>query len=95
MNTVVQKQAEPEVFALSRVHIKASGITVWNVRSERSGHDYHVTWLNGRVSCCERADGEPCPGWRYNRKCHHAALVVAREDERRTRQNNFELAMGI
>lgn len=93
--TQVQKTADPEVFALSRVTIKASGITVWNVRSERSGQDYHVTWLNGRVSSCERADGEPCPGWRYNRKCHHSALVVAREDERRTRELNFELAMGI
>jgi hypothetical protein len=72
-----------ELTPLRRGSIKMNGIVVWVIESE-SGHTYHTTVFEGRVTSCERTDGEPCPGWRYRHSCHHADLVIAREDERKS-----------
>lgn len=92
----LRKQAE--ITPLARVAIKINGIVVWEIASE-SGHIYHVTVYDGKVSCCERyPDGEPCPSWRYRHTCHHAALVEAREaarDAERTAYNYYELSLGV
>lgn len=79
MTQTATRTDENEIFALTRTLIKKNGIVVWEVRSE-SGYDYRVTIFEGRVSHCERKDGEACKSFKFRHTCHHAALIQEREN---------------
>jgi len=75
-----QKQKVPWIVA--RARFKQSGIVVYRMAS--GDKFYHVTLYASRItSCVEGATGEPCKGWKFNQRCHHASLVMEREAERR------------
>jgi hypothetical protein len=78
---VALRKQEAEITPLARVSIKRNHIVVWEIASE-SGHTYHVTLFEGRVTSCQREDGTSCPAWLYRHTCHHATLVEAREAAR-------------
>lgn len=80
MTQTAQKTAS----VVARIEIKKNGIVVYRMASS-SGHSYNVTVFDGKVSSCERVDHEPCKGWKFNHKCHHATAVTEREAERTPR----------
>lgn len=99
--TTTTRNTEHDMTPLFRTEIKRNGIVIRTIHSD-SGHDYHVTLFEGRVSSCEQANGEPCHGWRYRHSCHHATLALQLEQERqserdadRTAYNNYCLSMNI
>jgi hypothetical protein len=75
-------QVQNEISPLSRTYIKANNITIWHIESA-SGHTYTTTIFEGKVSSCKREDGTSCPGFHHSGTYHHAALALAREDERK------------
>ncbi len=87
--TVTTRKLENDMTPLHRVAIKANGIVIWEIESE-SCHTYHVTMTRQHVSSCERADGQPCPGWKYRHSCHHATLAQVRELEYQDRKREEE-----
>jgi hypothetical protein len=75
-------QTSNEISPLTRTYIKANNIIVWKIESA-SGHEYTTTLFEGKVTSCKRENGETCPGFHHSGTCHHAALALAREDERK------------
>jgi hypothetical protein len=76
-----RNEMKNEISPLYRTTIKRNNVTVWTIASE-SGHTYSTTVFAGKVTSCKREDGTKCPGYFHYGTCHHAALVLEREQER-------------
>ncbi len=61
-------------------------IKVYMYRSSDDTKNYEVTVVRGRVSSCNCLATKPCYHWND---------AQAREDAKRTAENNYSLAMGI
>lgn len=87
-----------EATVLYRVSIKRNGLTIYVV--EGSAQNYYVTLSSrGTISSCVDSGDNTCKGFLYNHgNCKHVQAVeakMAEQDEKRSRENNYCLSMGI
>lgn len=89
-----------DLHILARAEFKANGYVLWGIQSGEKRYQVSCN-LKHQVTGCEQQNGEPCLGWKYNRKCKHTTLVQEREYEREAQEraaydalfdpNGFEL----
>ena len=94
--TVTNSKFENDMTHVARYQNHSHDVILHTIKSA-SGFTYKVAIFEGKVTGCEKINGDPCPAWHFNRKCHHATLAMQLEAERdaeRARYNYYEMAIG-